>query len=212
MTAPVFDPDFQTQFETLLRWRRDVRAFRRDPLPPGLLDELLRLTRLAPSVGYSQPWRWVIVETPEARAAVRANFTRCNAEALAAQGAERASLYAKLKLAGLDDAPVQLACFALTDPEAGHGLGRRTMPETLAYSAVTAIHTLWLAARMHGIGLGWVSILDAAAVGDTLAVPPDWRFIAYLCLGYPETDSARPTLEQAGWQARLDDDGLVLTR
>lgn len=212
MTAPVFDPDFQAQFETLLRWRRDVRAFRRDPLPPGLLDELLRLTRLAPSVGYSQPWRWVIVKSPAARATIRANFARCNAEALAAQSPDHAARYAQLKLAGLDDAPVQLACFALTDPEAGHGLGRRTMPETLAYSAVTAIHTLWLAARMHGIGLGWVSILDAAAVGDTLAVPPDWRFIAYLCLGYPETESARPTLEQTGWQARLDDDGLVLTR
>ena len=207
-----WDDDFRREFVHLLRLRRDVRRFRTDPLPPGTIERLVELACLAPSVGYSQPWRWVIVETPEARAAIRANFARCNAEALAAQDAERASLYAKLKLAGLDDAPVQLACFALNDPEAGHGLGRRTMPETLAYSAVTAIHTLWLAARMHGIGLGWVSILDAAAVGDTLAVPPDWRFIAYLCLGYPETDSARPTLEQAGWQARLDDDGLVLTR
>ena len=126
----------------------------------------------------------------------------CNRQALAAQDGARAELYARLKLAGLDQAPRHLAVFADPEPAQGHGLGRRTMPETVAYSAVIAVHTLWLAARAAGLGVGWVSILDPAQVGATLDVNPGWTFVAYLCLGYPEADSAIPELERAGWQRR----------
>ena len=110
--------------------------------------------------------------TPRAAPRCGENFERCNAQALACQSGEHATRYARLKLAGLDQAPCHFAVFAEPDPEQGHGLGRRTMPETTAYSAVMAVHTIWLAARAEGLGLGWVSILDPAAVAETLAVPP----------------------------------------
>ncbi len=157
---PSFDAGFRDGLERLLRWRRDVRRFRADPIDPAVLERLLDLADLAPSVGNSQPWRFLAVETPAARAAVRGNFEAANAGALAAQPDDRRHLYASLKLAGLDRAPVQLAVFTDTGTTQGHGLGRRTMPQTLEHSTVMAVHTLWLAARAVGIGVGWVSILD----------------------------------------------------
>jgi len=187
---------------TLFRWRRDVRHFRADPVPPDLLLRLLDVASLAPSVGLSQPWRFVIVEDRARREAVRANFSVCNAEALACQDSGRAALYARLKLAGLDEAPCHLAVFAEPDPRQGHGLGRRTMPETVVYSAVMAAHTLWLTARSIGLGLGWVSILDPAVVAAVLKVPCDWTLIGYFCLGYPREEHDTPELESEGWERR----------
>jgi 5,6-dimethylbenzimidazole synthase len=144
----------------------------------------------------------VIVEDPARRAAVRENFATCNAQALAAQDSCRANTYARLKLAGLEEAPVHFAVFADRSTLQGHGLGRRTMPEMIEYSAVTAVHTIWLAARAQGIGMGWVSILDPAALAEILDVPADWKFIGYFCLGYPQTDDTIPELQQAGWEQR----------
>src|ERR1700689_3856514 len=197
-----FDDGFRTRLRDLLIWRRDVRRFRRDPLPGGTLEALIELACLAPSVGLSQPWRFVIVEDAATRAAIRQNFATCNAQALAAQSGDRAGLYAQLKLAGLDEAPCHLAVFADRATTQGHGLGRHTMPEMIDYSAVTAVHTIWLAARAQGIGMGWVSILDAAAVAALLDVPGDWKFIGYFCLGYPLADDTIPELEQSGWERR----------
>jgi 5,6-dimethylbenzimidazole synthase len=197
-----FDPAFRARLRELLLWRRDVRRFRRDPLPAGALEVLIELACLAPSVGLSQPWRFVIVDDTARRAAIRSNFAACNATALAAQSGERAGLYAQLKLAGLDEAPCHLAVFADRATGQGHGLGRHTMPEMIEYSAVTAVHTIWLAARAQGIGMGWVSILDPKAVASELDVPPEWKFIGYFCLGYPQTDDTTPELEQSGWERR----------
>ncbi|WP_367604141.1 5,6-dimethylbenzimidazole synthase [Teichococcus rhizosphaerae] len=121
---------------------------------------------------------------------------------MAAQPAERAAHYARLKLSGLDQAPCQLALFTLPEPEQGHGLGRRTMPQALDYSAVMAAHTLWLAARAMGLGLGWVSILEPEGVAAALAVPAEWRFIGLFCLGYPRAESDVPELQAEGWETR----------
>ncbi len=177
-----------------------MRHFLPTPVDSALLDELLALACLAPSVGLSQPWRFVSVADPARRRAVRASFERCNAAALAGQ--DRAAAYARLKLAGLDEAPCHLAVFAEPDPEQGGGLGRQTMPETAAYSAVLAIHTLWLAARAAGLGLGWVSILEPDAIRLALDVPEAWRLVAYLCLGTPASEEDTPELERAGWEWR----------
>jgi 5,6-dimethylbenzimidazole synthase len=200
--GPVFDAAFRERLTDLFRWRRDVRRFSAAPVPPALLDELLEISALAPSVGLSQPWRFVTVDDASRRAVVRRNFERCNAAALAGQSADRTAAYARLKLAGLDEAPCHLAVFAEPDPHQGHGLGRRTMPETTAYSAVMAVHTLWLAARAAGLGLGWVSILEPTAVAAALEVPAAWRFIGYFCLGTPQAETDVPELEREGWERR----------
>ena len=197
-----FDDQFRQQLRSLIVWRRDVRSFRTDPLPAGLLEELVSLGCLAPSVGLSEPWRFVRVNTESRRTEVRAEFQRANREALAGYSGDQARLYAQLKLAGLDRAPVHLAVFSDQGTRKGMGLGRRTMPETLEYSVVGAIVTLWLAARAHGVGVGWVSILEASRVNAILDVPEDWSLIAYLCLGYPEEETQTPELERAGWETR----------
>lgn len=202
---PRFDPAFRAQLEQLCRWRRDVRRFRREPLEPGLLDRLIQLALLSPSVGNSQPWRFVKVDDAARRTAIRTSFTTCNQAALNSYDGERASLYARLKLAGLDQAPVHLAVFVDGATRLGDGLGRRTMPETLTWSVVGAVQTLWLAARAHGVGVGWVSILDPAEVQAILAVPAAWSLVAYLCIGWPEEEHADPELERAGWQLRMED-------
>jgi 5,6-dimethylbenzimidazole synthase len=209
---PAFDDDFRARLRELFAWRRDVRRFRTDPLPADALRDLIAAACLAPSVGLSQPWRFVVVESPDRRAAIVEDFDRCNREALAAYAPDRAALYARLKLAGLKEAPCQLAIFADEATAFGHGLGRRTMPEMLRYSVVTAIANLWLAARAAGIGMGWVSILDPARVGDILDVPSAWRLIGYFCLGYPERESETPELETEGWERRCSSDAFVIVR
>ena len=200
--GPRFDALFRARLTELFRWRRDVRRFRRDPVPDAVLDALLDAAALAPSVGLSQPWRFVTVDDPDRRFAVRASFARCNARALDEQPAGRAALYARLKLAGLDEAPRHLALFVEPDPAQGHGLGRATMPDTVLFSAVMALHTLWLAARAAGLGLGWVSILNPAEVAAALDVPAGWRLVGYVCLGVPERESETPELEAVGWEHR----------
>jgi len=202
-SPPQFDQAFQDAFERLIVWRRDVRRFRRDPVADELLADLIASACLAPSVGNSQPWRFVQVGDAGCRAAIRENFETCNAAALAGYAGEQARHYAGLKLAGLDDAPVQLAVFADPTTMAGHGLGRRTMPETIEYSVVGAVMLLWLAARAKGLGVGWVSILDPEPVRVALDLPENWRLIAYLCIGYSAEDSPEPELARLGWQSRI---------
>ncbi|WP_407179057.1 5,6-dimethylbenzimidazole synthase [Bradyrhizobium sp. STM 3562] len=199
---PRFDAAFKAQFAELVRWRRDVRRFRSDRVDPDLIERLLAIACCAPSVGLSQPWRFVLVESPARRQAVREDFSKANKAALAGYASERQACYARLKLEGLAQAPVHLAVCADETTAQGHGLGRQTMPETVRYSVVAAIQTLWLAARAEGLGLGWVSILDPEAIRLILDLPPEWTFIAYLCLGWPEEEHDDPELERHGWQER----------
>ena len=200
---PIFDSAFRDRLAKLFAWRRDVRRFKPDPVPSPLIDELLGLAALAPSVGNSQPWRFVSVASAAARAAVIANFNACNATALASYEGERAALYASLKLSGLRDAPVHLAVFCDHATEAGFGLGQTTMPEALDYSVVAAIHTFWLCARAENLGVGWVSILDPRQVCRTLDVPAQWKLIAYLCVGFPLEEHLDPELVRHDWQVHL---------
>ena len=210
--APAFDAEFRRTLHDLIAWRRDVRRFRTDAVPAGTFERLVEIASLAPSVGLSQPWRFVLVDEPRRRQAVRDNFAAANAEALASYADERARLYATLKLAGLDQAPVQFAVFADRDTAQGAGLGRRTMPEMIEYSAVAAMNTLWLAARAEGLGLGWISILDPVALSALLKVPAAWKFVGYFCLGYPESDEVTPELERAGWEHRRPAADFILRR
>lgn len=210
--APAFTAEFAAHFRDLVLWRRDVRRFRSDPLPDGSVERLIELACRSPSVGNCQPWRFVLVGSESRREAVRASFQRANRSALDGYDGEQRALYARLKLEGLEIAPVHLAVFADEVTERGSGLGRQTMPEVLRYSVVGAVHTLWLAARAEGIGLGWVSILEPDIVAEALDVPADWTLVAYLCLGWPVEEHLDPELERAGWQARAATADLVLRR
>ena len=212
MTEAAFGEGFRASLLDLLVWRRDVRRFRRDALPEGTIERLVEIACLSPSVGLSQPWRFVLVEAAARRAAIRASFERCNRQALLSQAGDRAATYARLKLAGLDEAPCQFALFADRETAQGHGLGRLTMPEAIDYSAVMAVHTLWLAARAEGIGLGWVSILEPEVVAAALDVPAAWRFIGYFCLGFPSETDDVPVLEREGWEKRCAPASTILRR
>ncbi len=200
--AMTFDDEFRARLLDLFTWRRDVRRFRAQPLPPGALDRLIGIACLAPSVGLSQPWRFVVVEDVRRRERLLDLFRDCNAEALATYTGDRARRYAELRLAGIAEAPAQVTVFTEGDTQVGQGLGRRTMPEMAEYSTVTAVHTMWLAARAEGIGLGWVSILDPVRTAEILDVPQSWRLIGHFCLGYPEAEADSPELEQMGWERR----------
>jgi 5,6-dimethylbenzimidazole synthase len=163
-------------------------------------------------VGLSQPWRFVVVDDHARRRRVRETFARCNAAALQAYEGDRRSTYARLKLAGLDEAPCHLAVFADMESEAGYGLGRQTMPQTREYSVVAAIGNLWLAARAEGVGVGWISILDPAEVCEALDVARSWKLIGYFCIGYPDHNSDIPELEREGWERRQPWETFVLRR
>ncbi|RMF08917.1 MAG: 5,6-dimethylbenzimidazole synthase [Alphaproteobacteria bacterium] len=197
-----FSPEFAREFEQLLKWRRDVRRFRDAPVDEALIRDLLVLADHAPSVGLSQPWRFVSMEQEAQRALVRASFERCNAAALEGYSGQDRKLYATLKLEGLREAPVQFAVFADETTRKGKGLGAQTMPETLRYSTVMAVHTFWLAARIRGLGVGWVSILEPDIVRKAANAPSGWALVAYLCVGWPQEESDQPELERAGWEVR----------
>lgn len=201
-----FASDHRSVLQQVLKWRRDTRHFRPDPVDSDVLAALQAAMALAPSVGNARPWRVLQIETPSLRTAVRANFEAANREAASLYEGAQAEAYGALKLAGLDMAPVQLAIFTDTAPDEGHGLGRQTMPETLRQSTAMAIHTLWLSARTHNLGLGMVSILDPDAMTRLLEVPQSWEFSAYLCLGYPEFHDDTPLLHRAGWQENTPTD------
>lgn len=200
MDPPAFDAAFLHDLDALFAWRRDVRRFRTDPVDEAALRACLAAAHHAPSVGNSRPWRFVRVADPGRRRAVAENFAGCNAAAAAGYAADRAAQYRGLKLAGLREAPVHLAAFCDAATETGLGLGRASMPETLAYSVVGAVQCFWLAARARGLGVGWVSILEPEAVTGILAVPETWRLVAYLCVGYPVEEHLDPELERHGWQ------------
>jgi 5,6-dimethylbenzimidazole synthase len=199
---PVFDDAFRATLDTLIAWRRDVRRFSDREVPAPLIEYLLDLAQYSPSVGNSQPWRWLRVESAEKRAAIQQNFRASNAAALAGMPGERAHVYSTLKLEGLQQAPVQFAVFCDRATRQGLGLGCHTMPEMLEYSVAAMLSTFWLAARAAGLGVGWVSILEPRAISRSFDLLPSWKLIAYLCVGWPDEEHLDPELERHRWQAR----------
>jgi 5,6-dimethylbenzimidazole synthase len=197
-----FSQDFQTELYDLMKWRRDVRHFKPDPVEPDLLRLCLNAFHMAPSVGLSEPWRIVAVNSADARQKSLENFKAANADALTGYEEGQAELYATLKLTGMRDAPVQLAIFCEEDTPKGSGLGAQTMPEMRRYSVVSAIMSFWLATRAYGLGLGWVSILDPVQLRHDLDLPDNWSLVAYLCVGWPKEETDTPELETVGWEMR----------
>ena len=190
--------------------RRDVRAhFVADAVPDDVLLRILGAAHQAPSVGLSQPWRFIVTRSAATRAAVHDAFAAAQRDASAAYDRDRAAAYGRLKLEGIREAPVGICVASAENPDRGSGLGRRTMPETATYSTVCAIENLWLAARVEGLGVGWVSILDPQALRRIFAVPASHRIVAYLCVGYVSGFAAEPDLVRAGWEERAPLSGVV---
>lgn len=195
-----FPPEAADRLAEILRWRRDVRHFRTDPVPDALLYRLRHAMELSPSVGNARPWRVIQVENAGLRQAVHDSFLAANQDAAASYDEAARADYLRLKLAGLDHAPVHLAVFSVAEPSEGRRLGRQTLPETLTQSTAMAIHAMWLMARALNLGLGMVSILDPRAIERIFTVPEDWHFAAYLCIGWPEFQDDTPLLHRTGWQ------------
>jgi 5,6-dimethylbenzimidazole synthase len=200
-----FSATERTAVYRALRERRDVRAgYLSQPIDDATLYRLLAAAHQAPSVGFMQPWRFIVVRDEGLRGAVHGIFQRANADARARYQGDRQELYSRLKLEGLLEAPQHLCVLCDDESKRGHYLGRHSMPETSVYSVVCAIQNLWLAARTEGIGVGWVSILDPLAIKELLKIPTGAQLVAYLCLGYVREFSDVPDLERDGWEQRAE--------
>ncbi|PJX13315.1 5,6-dimethylbenzimidazole synthase [Halomonas sp. 141] len=184
--------------------RRDVRSqFLPDPIPPAVLARLLKAAHHAPSVGFMQPWDFIVIERREVREAVLALFEEANGKAAERFEGERQAHYRELKLQGILDSPLNL-CITCDRSRGGpHVLGRDSIVETDLFSTCLAVQNLWLAARAEGIGVGWVSILDQAQLSGVLGLPAHVYPLAYLCLGYVSEFLQQPELEAEGWRSRL---------
>ena len=184
--------------------RRDVRGeFLTQSLPDELLERLLEAAHHAPSVGFMQPWRFILIRDAETRTRVHDIFARASERAAGTYDSERQAAYRRLKLAGLREAPLHLCVVCDETSSRGAGLGRQTMPETALYSVVCAVQNLWLAARAEGVGVGWVSILDVDELRALLEIPAQATVVAYLCVGYVSGFHGTPDLERAQWEARV---------
>jgi 5,6-dimethylbenzimidazole synthase len=183
--------------------RRDVRSqFLPDPVPDDVLNRILDAAHHAPSVGFMQPWDFLVIRDADIRQAVYRNFESASRRAAEAYKAEQRKLYDSLKLAGIVEAPVNVCVTCDHARPKGSGLGRRTDPAVDVYSTVCAVQNLWLAARAESLGVGWVSILDLEQLKSTLGIPPALTPIAYLCIGYVSEFRPQPDLEEKGWETR----------
>jgi 5,6-dimethylbenzimidazole synthase len=190
--------------------RRDVRRnFLSTPIPPDVLTRILTAAHHAGSVGFMQPWDFVVIRQRGTKRAVKQLFKKTNAEAALQYQGARATLYRSLKLEGIEEAPVNLCVTCSRQRGGPNVLGRSTVRETDLYSTCCAIQNLWLAARAEGIGVGWVSILDHGALKQVLGIPRPVKVLAYLCLGYVSEFAARPDLETAGWRSRIPVEQLI---
>jgi 5,6-dimethylbenzimidazole synthase len=183
--------------------RRDIRSqFLPDEIPPLILGRILEAAHHGPSVGFMQPWDFIVIRDARVRGAVYECFLEANRRAAEIYNGERRALYDSLKLEGLGEAPLHLCITCDRLRQKGAGLGRQTDPATDLYSTVCAIQNLWLAARAESLGIGWVSILDFDGLRKLLGIPEHIVPVAYLCAGYVTEFPAGPTLESAGWETR----------
>ncbi|KPP96997.1 5,6-dimethylbenzimidazole synthase [Marinobacter sp. HL-58] len=190
--------------------RRDVRSqFLPDPIPADVLVRLLNAAHHAPSVGFMQPWDFIVIDSTEVRRSVLDIFEEENRKAADNYTGERNTRYRNLKLQGILDSPINL-CITCDRSRGGtHVLGRNSIVETDLFSTCLAVQNLWLAARAEGIGVGWVSILDQHKLAGTLQLPEQVYPLAYLCLGYVSEFLDQPELQAKGWRSRLPLEELV---
>jgi 5,6-dimethylbenzimidazole synthase len=201
--AATFTDEERQAIHKVMRGRRDIRHFLAEPIPDEVLRRILEMAHLAPSVGFMQPWNFILISSLEIRRQVKTLFDQINAcELERIEATERKELYARLKLEGILEAPLNIAVTCDSGRDAPFVLGRGPMPQTDLFSTCLAIQNMWLAARAEGVGVGWVSILDSAKTEQLLGLPSGVQLVAYLCVGYPIEFRSRPMLEEVGWKAR----------
>ena len=204
-STPERDAVYRVIFE-----RRDVRRnFLRKSIPDDVLARILTAAHHAGSVGFMQPWDFVVIRKRATKRAVKQLFLKTNEQAAVRYTGARADLYRSLKLEGIEEAPVNIGVTCSRQRGGRQVLGRSTVRDTDVYSTCCAIQNLWLAARAEGIGVGWVSILDHGLLKQVLGIPRPVKMLAYLCLGYVVDFATQPDLETAGWRARIPVDQLI---
>ena len=205
-----FAADAREAVYRAIHTRRDVRdQFLSDPLPDDLVRRLLEAAHAAPSVGFMQPWSFLLVRSEETKRAAWEAFSKANAEAEAMFPDEKRDLYRSLKLEGIRKAPLSIIVTCDPDRAGPVVLGRTHNPRMDVYSTVCAVQNLWLAARAEGVGVGWVSIFQDDDVRALLGIPERIQIVAWLCLGYVRELYQEPELAVKGWRQRLDLDQLI---
>lgn len=184
--------------------RRDCRRFLPDPLPDAVLARMLAAAHHAPSVGFMQPWNFLLIRSTRVRQEIKAAFERANQQAAEQFRDERGALYRTLKLEGILEAPLNLCVTCDRSRNGPVVLGRTSQPEMDLYSTVCAVENLWLAGRAEGVGVGWVSIIDPTDLRAILQLPEPVVPVAYLCLGWVAEFAGTPELQRLGWLDRLD--------
>jgi 5,6-dimethylbenzimidazole synthase len=197
-----FTSQEQQVLENIMLQRRDVRGnnFTNQPITDEVLDKILAAATMAPSVGFSQPWEFVIIKNKKVKQKIGENFKAENEKAQKLFLNEKRDLYAKLKLEGILEAPINLAVFY--KPSDAPVLGQTSIAEVGEYSVVCAVQNMWLMARALNVGIGWVSILNPNSVKEILNAPSENKLVAYLCIGYVKEFFDKPELERLKWDER----------
>ncbi|WP_109434035.1 5,6-dimethylbenzimidazole synthase [Aquimarina sp. AU119] len=198
----IFTKEEQQLLEEILAHRRDVRGnhFLNTPIPQNAIDTILDAALAAPSVGFSQPWEFVLIKDQTTKQAIKATFSEETQRAALLFEDQKQKEYIKLKLEGIVESPLNIAVFY--KPKDGPVLGQTSMPNMGKYSVVCAIQNMWLMARSLNIGMGWVSILDPEKVKIVLNAPSENQLIGYLCFGYTDMFYNQPELELKKWDRK----------
>jgi len=190
--------------------RRDIRSeFLPDPVPDEVLNRILNAAHHAGSVGFMQPWNFILVKDLEIRQQIKALFDKENNIAASNYLGEQKKAYESFKLEGILESPLNICITCDPDRGGEHVLGRNTIRETDIMSTCCAIQNFWLAARTEGVGVGWVSILDNDKLKEILDLPSNIIPVAYLCVGYVSHFSKQPLLEKVGWRKRIPIEDLI---
>ena len=198
-----FPSDQRAAVYRVIDERRDVRrGFLADPIPADVLERVLAAAHRAPSVGFSQPWDFLLITDPDRRARIKALAERSREDFAAGLPGARARAFDQLKTEAILQTPVNIVVTCDATRGGRHTLGRHAQPQTAVYSSVLAVANLWLAARAEGLGVGWVSFYREEFLRDLLGIPDRVRPIAWLCLGSVSRLQDVPDLERFGWRER----------
>ena len=205
-----FSNEEKNGFYKAIYSRRDVRSrFTSDPINDEVLTRILNAAHHAPSVGFSQPWNFILIKDFETRKKIKNSFENERKRSSQLVEEPKKTKYLSLKLEGILDSPVNV-CVTYDPSKFGpFVIGKSSIPETGIYSVCCAVQNLWLAARTEGIGLGWVSILSNEILKEVLELPEHVVPVAYLCLGHVSDFAVKPDLETAGWLPRLGLEDVV---